>query len=62
MGAPGIEAETPVTTVFHYGPLKIIQTACLRGVITTTYYSAQPQPPTYEPPTNHPYKCPGGQL
>jgi hypothetical protein len=62
MGAPGIEACTPGFTVTYYGPLGATETVRFQVLPITTGYSAQPQPPTYEPRLSHIYKCLGGQL
>jgi hypothetical protein len=62
MGAPGIEAGHPVITVYYPRLLKYTGTTDLRGLRATTAHSVLPQPPTYEPPKSHTYKCPGGQL
>jgi hypothetical protein len=61
MGAPGIEPENPVTTMIYYALLRATVTALVQGITVYKVHYAQLQPPTYEPPTGHPYKCPGGQ-
>jgi hypothetical protein len=62
MGAPGIEAGYPVPTMFYLDPHCTTAATGLQVFLTTTTYSVPLRPPTYEPRTSHPYKCPGGQL
>jgi hypothetical protein len=62
MGAPGIEAGYPVTTMSGYVVLWPTGYARFQGFPVTMVYLEQPSPPTYETPVSHTYKCPGGQL
>jgi hypothetical protein len=62
MGAPGIESGHPEFTVTYYGPLGATKVTRFQVFHLTTAYWVPLRPPTYEPPTGHPYKCPGGQL
>jgi hypothetical protein len=61
IGAPGIEAGHPVTTMSYYGLLCPTTPAGFQGFPGFGFYSVLLNPPTYEPPTSHPYKCPSGQ-
>jgi hypothetical protein len=47
--------------MYYYGGLWATTTARLQVFIGLPFYYAQLWPPTYEPPTGHPYKCPHGQ-
>jgi hypothetical protein len=62
VSAPDFEAGSHVTTTVHYAPPRATGTTYLQVLQTTIARYGQLRPPTYMPPTGHPYKCPGGQL
>jgi hypothetical protein len=56
MGAPGIEAENPGSTMFYLDPHCTTAATGLQVFLTTTTYSAPLRPPTNEPGLSHHYK------